>query len=257
MSNEELAVRIRGGETSLYSELWSGCERFFRYKAGKYYERHENQAKSAGQTVDDFYNACFFAMVNAVERFDPESGYTFFTFTKYHILNEFRSLLGIRLKSRNPLDDCNSLDETMPDGETPYVENTADPESLTPFETMTDKLDTVTLRAELEAALDTLPEREADIIRRHYFEGIPVKETAELYGVSRKYGYDLERQGLDRLKQIDEIARYHDDIISREAYHHNGLAAWKKSRVSSVERAIEKAERLILKLEMEYQRKYA
>ncbi|MDR0986521.1 MAG: sigma-70 family RNA polymerase sigma factor [Ruminococcus sp.] len=244
MSNEELAVLIKAGETALYSQLWTGCERYFRKRSNSYYRHNENRAKGAGQTAEDFYNACFFAMVNAVESFDPESGYTYLTYTNYHILNEFRSLIGIKLKRRNPLDDSSSLDETAQDGETAYIELIEDPESLEPFEEIAEREDTLMLRAELEAAIDTLPEREADIIRRHYFEGIPVEQIAERIGVSRKRGYDLERRGLDSLRKIDKLERYHDDIISHEAYHHTGLNAWKTSGVSSVERAVEMAERL-------------
>jgi RNA polymerase sigma factor (sigma-70 family) len=244
MSNEELAVLIKAGETALYSQLWAGCERYFKLRAYSYYTRNRNRADSAGQTTEDFYDACFFAMVNAVKSFDPESGYTFLTYTKYHILNEFRSLIGIKLKRRNPLDDCSSLDETAQDGETAYIELIEDPESLEPFEEIAEREDTLMLRAELEAAINTLPEREADIIRRHYFEEIPVERIAECIGVSRKRGYDLERRGLDSLRECEEIAKYHDEIISREAYHNTGLTAWKTSGVSSVERAVEMAERL-------------
>jgi RNA polymerase sigma factor (sigma-70 family) len=244
MSNEELAVRIKAGETSLYSQLWTQCERFFRKKAFNYYSHNRNRADGAGQTIDDFYNSCFFVMMNAVQGYDPESGYTFLTFCKFPMKNVFRSLIGSRTRRKEPLNDCKSLDEIVPDseGETSFVEMTADPESLTPFEEMSAKNDNVILRSELEAALDTLPEREADIIRRHYFEGIPVTQTAAQYGFSRKYAYDLERRGLDSLRAREEIERYHDFVISREAYKHTGLKSWRTSGVSSVERAVEKAQ---------------
>jgi RNA polymerase sigma factor (sigma-70 family) len=248
MSNEELAVKIKAGETSLYSQLWTQCERFFRVKANNYYYHNRNRADGAGQTVDDFYNSCFLAMVNAVEDFNPESGYTFLTYCTLPMKKVFRSLIGIRTSRRNPLDDCNSLDETVPDGETSFVEMTADPESLTPFEEMTERQDTLTLRAELEAALDTLPEREADIIRRHYFEGISLTQSAAQYGVTPQRVRDIELQGFRSLRKHKEIARYHDDIIFREAYRNTGFTAWRTSGISSVERAIEKADREIQEL---------
>jgi hypothetical protein len=44
------------------------------------------------------------------------------------------------------------------------------------------------------------------------------------------------------LRAREEIERYHDNIITREAYKHTGLKSWKNSGVSSVERAVEKAQ---------------
>jgi RNA polymerase sigma factor (sigma-70 family) len=203
------------------------------------------QSRGAGQTAEDYYNVCYFAMRYGVEQYDPERGFKLISFMTFPLLNEFNLLLGRKTRRRNVLNDCLSLDVTAEDGETPYIEIIEDPESLTPFEEMSDKQDTLILRAELKAALDTLPEREADIIRTHFFKGVPVEQTAERYGISRKRGYEIERRGLDSLRECEEIARYHDDIISREAYHYTGFNAWKTSGVSSVERAVELAEKLI------------
>jgi RNA polymerase sigma factor (sigma-70 family) len=246
MSNEELAVLIKAGETSHYSQLWTQCERFFRHKAYSYYFRNKDRTDSAGQTADDFYNSCFLALVKAVESYNPESGYTLLTYCKYPMLNEFRSLMGTRSSRRDPLNDYNnlSLDKTVSDeeGSEIYSELVEDPESLTPFEEMTDRQYTLKLRTDLEAALDTLTEREADIIRSHYFKGIPVEQIAVKYGVTRQVGNVIKANALINLRRCAEIKRYHDDIISREAYCHIGLNRWKVSGVSSVERAVEMAE---------------
>jgi RNA polymerase sigma factor (sigma-70 family) len=246
MSNEELAVRIKGGETSFYSQLWTQCEQLFRHKAYSYYFSNKDRADSAGQSADDLFNSCFLALLKAVEIFDPKSGYTFLTYCRYPMLHEFRVLMGIRSRHREPLNDFNnlSLDETVSDeeGSKIYSELVEDPESLTPFEEIIDRQYILTLRADLEAALDTFTEREADIIRNHYFEGVPVEQIVVKYGITRQAGSVIKINTLRSLRKCTEIKRYHDYIILREAYCHIGLNAWKVSGVSSVERAVEMAE---------------
>lgn len=57
-------------------------------------------------------------------------------------------------------------------------------------------------RETLESVLQTLPERQQDILRLRYYETMPQRQVAGILGISQMHVSRLERQALEKLKKI-------------------------------------------------------
>lgn len=63
MTNEELAVRIKDGDTACTEKLWKNLYRLlYKIAAGIYTQKRERCA-AAGVTLEDLLQECFFAMM--------------------------------------------------------------------------------------------------------------------------------------------------------------------------------------------------
>lgn len=65
---------------------------------------------------------------------------------------------------------------------------------------MAERIDGGRLNARLAAALGALDERERELIRRHYFDGVPVSLVAKDLGISRAWASRLHARILERLR---------------------------------------------------------
>ena len=71
---EELAARIKAGEKSLLPMLWGECRGTVIIMAAKYRSIIE---QNAFVDMEDFIQCGYFAMLEAVEAYNPEKGYKF------------------------------------------------------------------------------------------------------------------------------------------------------------------------------------
>lgn len=58
------------------------------------------------------------------------------------------------------------------------------------------------LRRRVHAVVERLPQREARLVKYHYFHGLRFDEIAELFGVTRGRMSQLHKQALDRLRHL-------------------------------------------------------
>ena len=72
---EELAARIKAGEKSLLPMLWGECRGTVIIMAAKYRSIIE---QNAFVDMEDFIQCGYFAMLEAVEAYNPEKGYVCF-----------------------------------------------------------------------------------------------------------------------------------------------------------------------------------
>ena len=253
MTNEELAQRIKAGEKDLIGQLWEQTDRLRRY----FIEREliatdkAERAEAAGVAREDLLQESYFALLRAVDVYDPETGFAFSSFLKYPIKNIVNQALGLRTeKGRNdPLTNASSFDAPIGDDDDEtflrYLAVKNDP-----IGEATDRLYREKLREDLERSLAELPEREESLIRAVYYEGKTLEQASERIGCSCKYAWELEQEALETLRMKEALQAYREEIITRHAYH-GGFQRWKDTRVSSVEEAAlklveldERAERL-------------
>jgi RNA polymerase sigma factor (sigma-70 family) len=246
MTNEELAIKIKEGETSLIENLWLRVERFIKALSYKRFIKFEELCVKAGVAVDDIYQAGYFALLKAIEAYEPETGFNFITYMPLHLSNEFWTLLGRRTSKRNPLNASSALDAPMEitykDGDSPtLLDNLADSSSEDAFEQVIEEEYRVSLRRALDNALDTLPENKAHSIRRQYFDGLSPKKIAEELNVSRGRFQTIQMDGLKTLRGRSELESYRNEIISRFALK-GSIGKWKETGMSPQERIIIKFE---------------
>lgn len=91
MTNEELAMRIKNGETELSEQLW------FRVlpKVKKYACQYKDYGKQTNWVeLDDLIQSGFLAMMDAVKHYDPAKGYEFEAYLKFPMIEHMRKCIG-------------------------------------------------------------------------------------------------------------------------------------------------------------------
>ena len=120
MTNEELAIEIQNGKTEYLPVLWEQIEGFVKWKANQCFQKLlDNPDISLSIEFDDLYDSGYFAMLEAVKYFKPETGYTFLTHMTFPLKKVFRDIISGRtgathLHKRDPLNHSISLDTPMP-----------------------------------------------------------------------------------------------------------------------------------------------
>lgn len=244
MTNEELAQRIKAGEKDLLGQLWEQTERLLKYMIDRELRvsDKEERAEAAGVTREDLYQEGYFALLQAVEAYDPETGFTFSAFLKYPI----KSAVNRALKIRNgkaipdPLFTAINLDAPIrsqkgePDGDRTYYNNHPDERDL--IKEATERLFREALHEDLEKGLAELPDREERVLRAKYYEGRPLEEIGSREGLSMERARQIEQDALEQLRARKDLQAYRDEIITRYAYK-GGFQRWKNTGESSVEAA--------------------
>lgn len=96
---------------------------------------------------------------------------------------------------------------------------------------------------ELHTALETamtqhLTEREADVLRRRYYDEKSLRAVGVELGVQAERVRQIEVKAIRKMKGLSSIQRWHDDVITTRAWRGTGWNAW--NRYGSVqERTVE------------------
>ncbi len=70
-----------------------------------------------------------------------------------------------------------------------------------------ESIDSARMGAKIRAAIAELPDRERDLVTKHYFEGKNLLEAGEELGISKSWASRLHAQAVDKLRRvIDETA---------------------------------------------------
>lgn len=243
MTNEERAIRAKTSDIDA-EKLFFQLRKWFYRASYSTYNRYRELCERAGVTEEDLFQSCYFAMLEAVRGFAPESGFRFITYLNYHLKNEFNKLMGRRTERqrREPLSHSDSIDELLPGTDNLCLaDQLEDEQAGDGFEEVERKADNEILHSDLERAFSCIPPQYADIIRRQYYENKHLSEIAAEDGVSpeavrrkRNNGFQELRRG----KSLSILKHYREEIINRYAYK-GGLSAFRRSGASSTETAVE------------------
>lgn len=249
MTNEELAVLIRAGQTEYIAQLWRQVARFIEVRAGQYLDRWPDHYR---QLQGDMVNEAYFYFLKAIDGYDQERG-SFTTYLSWHIRNAFTDVLqgrGERLKNE-PLNHAVSIDIPL-----------EDTDDLTLTETLIDETSEATMRRIedadfwksvgrfLEDAFDQIRDSVgAEIVRYMYHNDCTVKAASiALYGVvpvpyehyrkaMRQIRAYMKRRAVRQQMALSGL----DDYL---CYYSNSLNAYKRrvftSRVEQI--AVERAD---------------
>lgn len=213
LTNEELAIEIQNGKTEYLPVLWEQVERFIRKMAAQRLQALQNNPNTEESNVefDELYDSGYFAVINAVKYFKPETGYTFLTFLSYPLKNAFNEIVGrAKIKRCDPLRTAISL-------ETPIGED----ENLTLGETLADETDiadevinslnTKEMHKAIDIALAKLSPLEEKAIRLEYYSGLDLKQSSEVMRISPAKVKYLRSTGMSKLRSFEvcsELLKY-------------------------------------------------
>lgn len=246
MTNEELAIKIKGGSTDLIADLWTQTEKIIRLKANHYFIQYQALCLRRGVSVEDLYQVGFFALLGAIEAYEPESEYVFNTYLKYPYMNEVRRLLGKKTSKKDALDSAKSFDAPAivsfkDDEETLLLDLIPDLSAEEAYKNIIDEDYRISLKNALDKALASLPQKREAIVRARYYKGLNLQALAERFDLSNTSVSAILRRSLEALSRRSELKSMRDEIISRFEYT-SGFITWKKTGMSPQERIVVKLE---------------
>lgn len=256
-TNEALAALAAAGNTFALGQLWEINKGLLHRCFWQWYDRNKAVADEHGITLEDFDQEGFFAVQAAAKAYDPEKG-SFATLLGYYVQAQINKAVRgehsrivttedgkqVRL-SANPLNTCTSLDTPLDDndgGSATLGDLQEDPSAAQAFQQAENEIYNEELHAALEEALNKLADREADVIRRHYYSGQSLKDIGQDIGISSNRVNQIERHGFQCLRSMSALLHWRDEIISTRAWRGTGWNAW--NRYGSIqERTVEYLEK--------------
>lgn len=167
--NEELAARAKAGNKEAFALLWAQNRRHIYYLAVKYRSIIE---QNAFVDLDDFMQCGYLALVEAVNAFDPEKGFALTSYINFKYKQQVYAMFGnVREGDKRifpqPCSSLNAIIENDKDGSGTEAGDLIEGESAEEFDERIEKKELCEI---VRAAVDRLPEREAFVIRRLYFD---------------------------------------------------------------------------------------
>lgn len=246
MTNEELATAIKDGNSAWYADLWEQVKRFVFKKASLFYLFKKDVCTRHGITLEDLNQCGYFALVDAVKAWTPESGFKVTSYLNLQLKRHFNAALsGGRVRNATDcLNCCESLDKPMGDDlEGLSLEDAIpDPAAEQDMEDAENRVFFGELREEMKRCLSSIDQEQADILRMQFFEGKTQGEIAERIGKSCQRVHQIRSKGLRELRkpqysrQLLPYAEYLDLL----AWRSTGFSAFQNGGLSSVEKAVER-----------------
>lgn len=78
----------------------------------------------------------------------------------------------------------------------------------------------------MEETLAKLTSREANVLRRRYYQRQPLREVGEAYGVTWSRAQQVEKTAMRTLRRNPALCWFHDEVIQHHAYRGTGFTAW-------------------------------
>lgn len=222
MSNEELAAAVQAGDREKLLPLWEQVERFISQQAGR---RFRALGGFGGVTAEDLYQSGFLALVAAVDSFDPAAGMSFIGWLALALKTAFAEAAGYR--RRDPLNAAADLDAPISGADGLAVADTIeDPGAAQGFEEAERGIWLGQLHEALEWALQGLPEGQADVLRRRFYQRQTLSEISATDGVSLERVRQRETKAL-RAMRHPRITRQLRPFVT-PYYTGTGLAAFRR-----------------------------
>lgn len=221
--NAALATLAKDGDQSAVDRLWELNRGLISVCCRRWLRKNPTIASSAGLELDDLLQEGYFAVTKAVQHFDKSRG----NFSSCLAVEVQRQIIRMvngehlhtvtdldgkqRRVSGNPLNSCGSLDAPMTagdgePGDITLLDPQADESATDALLDVEQRLYNEQAREVLSAAVGALAPREADCVRRHYFDGETLERVGKSYGVSREAVRQTEQTALKKLRRNKRVA---------------------------------------------------
>lgn len=241
MTNEELVALIQAGERDRLPELWDQVERFVASRANRLLIAMGDRAAVHGLEYGDLYNSGYFALVDAVERYDPAQGMQFIGLFALCLKSAFAEAGGWRTSKRDPLNSSKSLDARLKEddeGSGAFGDFIPDPRAAQALQDVEERQYQEQLHAALERALGTLEDDEEAVIKAQYYQG----RTLEEIGPQAR---SMAASALRKLRRPQARKELEQFIEQRTPYYlRAGVQTFQNTGESAVERIFFKREQM-------------
>lgn len=210
-SNEELAERIKAGEKELLPILWGQIRNLIALFATRYYMTAQ-QRYSAYVDNEDFIQCGYFAMIEALNAYDPEKQFRFTSYLKYRYTDCVNKMLGIRRVRSDrgriwelPPDPA-SLNKEMQQGEGDELEEFVFDDSTDPERIVEQR----ELSKLIAAALEDLSQKQRAVIQGVFFDEKSTAQLAEELGFTdAQQTFRVKNKALNILSKNEPLRRYY------------------------------------------------
>lgn len=200
MELAELVTDVKAGKEGAMLELWEAVKQFV-------YKQANRRANAPGcrVSVEDFEQAGFLAMIDAVEAYDNEREHGFLKLLAFKLKNRFAYEQGVRSATRDAMYYADSFEDALqpdnPESKTyaELVDLIEDEDAELSFVAVEFADFLLYCRGIINAAIDTATPTQAETIRANYFEGRSLVDIAEQRGTSRQAVYSMERYAFDKI----------------------------------------------------------
>lgn len=199
MTNEELVLIIRNGQTEGYGELWQRCRRLLYHLLGR---RLKHVALPNYISVEDLEQCMFFALQKAVSSYDPDKPYLFNSYLKYSVINTIREHLP---KGSIQETSANQPVQSDAENEIELIELITDDNVAVRFEDM----EHIQLQTVLREAIKQLPQQERECIVLSYYHDLSYQQISEKTGYSSDTARKSVALGLYHLKQNKALRAFY------------------------------------------------
>lgn len=210
-SNEELVERIKAGEKELLPILWGQIRNLIALFATRYYMTAQ-QRYSAYVDNEDFIQCGYFAMIEALNAYDPEKQFRFTSYLKYRYTDCVNKMLGIRRVRSDrgriwelPPDPA-SLNKEMQQGEGDELEEFVFDDSTDPERIVEQR----ELSKLIAAALEDLSQKQRAVIQGVFFDEKSTAQLAEELGFTdAQQTFRVKNKALNILSKNEPLRRYY------------------------------------------------
>ncbi len=244
MTNEELALRAREGDSQSCALLWQNIRPLICKLVFARYIQNTERCKRYGVEPEDLIQEGFFAMLEAVRAYDPEKGFKFASYLNFPVMNRFNEAVGIRRHKQDPIDNCTSLDCALPEGDSTVGDFVPDEASVQAFDNSERELALDQLKSTLEYVLGRI--EGGDIIKARYLDEKTYERIGEQFGISCETVRRREKKALEQIRAdgADLLKPFYDELIGAFAYRSTGLSSFRNQCGSNIELTVERMERV-------------
>ena len=167
MDTNQIAAAVKGGQADVLT-LWAAVRRFAYRQGNRWYLALGSRA---GMEPEDFQQAAFLALLDALEGWEPGAG-AFLTWYGLQLKAAFAAATGRRTSKRDPLQSCASLETPIAEGDALTLGDVLpDPAAEQAIADIAERDRRQRLRRALYLALQTLPEAQRRAVVGRYLYG--------------------------------------------------------------------------------------
>lgn len=248
-SNEELAMQIQMGDSSVLEQLWEQCYGFIRLQASRFI--HE-WTGNRGFELDDLIQQGYFGLCDACKTFAPGKA-SFCFWLSLHLKTAFQEAAGCRTVAQRmePLNCAGSLDEPVKNGSSgedgkatkgDFIEDPTRVDFAIDDEIFQEQCAKI-----LRCKVVQLQANQRTAVEMKYWENATDQAIADKLQCSRTYANTSVKDGLKAMRRHDTdntLRNLLDDLYyeKRNLYNHIGWGFFKSTGYSSPEYEVCKKE---------------
>lgn len=229
---EELATAAQQGNTEVMPLLWEKTERLIKMLILKAVNK-----RVLPNYIDesDVLQCGYFALLAAVKAF-KNNGLKFTSYLNYSVKNAVNECINGKSRKDPKIKEI-SYNQPVKDKSGDDIEMLELIEDQAAEHEIYEPLELSEAQRIVIEAVDELPQRQRDIIQKHYFYNISIKEIADKQGCCISNIQQIERQAFRMLRKNNNIQALHDHIKTIDFarsfnYYHTSPEYWQAIRAA-------------------------